>query len=839
MTILPIDSVLPDLIKTMQMNNNAVLVAPPGAGKTTRVPLALLQEDWLGDRRILMLEPRRLAARSAARYMADLLGENVGETVGYRVRMESRVGNGTRIEVITEGVLTRLLQNDPALEDVGLIIFDEFHERSLQSDLGLALCLQSQSVLRDDLRILIMSATIDAEPVAALLRDAPIIVSEGRLFPVETRYVGTIQDGKLEESLVKTILHALEHDTGDILVFLPGAAEIRRLEKRLSQRNLGEHIRIAPLYGSMPLEAQDLAIAPGGPGTRKIVLSTSIAETSLTVEGIRVVIDSGLMRVSRFSPRTGMTRLETTPVSLASADQRRGRAGRLAPGICYRLWTEQEHRRLAPRGIPEILESDLTPLALELAVWGITEPTELAWLDAPPTSSLSQAQQLLQQLGALDRDGRVTPHGKRIAAWGIHPRLAHMIEKAIPLQLGALACELAAIISERDFIRGQNGGGSADLALRVQALRAEIAGRAPEGEIGYALSIDHASLRRISAEAAYLKKGLGIDSAASGDVDAIGYLLAFAFPERIAQAKGERRFLLRNGRGAYLAETQPLSQAAYVVVAEVDDNGRESRIFRAAEVALTDLQRFFADQIEQEVSVVWDRTIQAVRATQRKRLGALVLLEGPLSEIDPDALLAALLEGIKQEGISMLPWSKAVRQLQQRMQFMHLHNPDWPDVSDASLEADLSWLEPYLHKIRSREDLQRLPLANILTSALSYSQGRELEESAPTHIVVPSGSRIMVDYSDPTNPVLAVRLQEMFGLKETPRIAGGRVPLTLHLLSPAHRPVQVTRDLSSFWQHAYFEVKKDLKGRYPKHYWPDDPTAAVPTNRTKPRQSNK
>jgi len=829
--MLPIESVLTQLMSVLCSQTNAVLIAPPGAGKTTRVPLALLEEPWLVKQRILMLEPRRLAARSVAHFMAASLGGKVGETVGYRVKRDTRVGPNTRIEVITEGVLTRLLQADPSLEGVGIVIFDEFHERSLHSDLGLALCLQSQAILRDDLRILVMSATLDAQPVANLLGDAPIITSEGRSFPVETHYFAVPTENHLESALLRIILHALEHHQEDILVFLPGAGEIRRLEQKLLPHTSGKRVRVASLYGNLSAEEQDAAIAPSLPGERKVVLATSIAETSLTVEGIQVVIDSGLMRVSRFSPRTGMTRLETIRVSKSSADQRRGRAGRLGPGFCYRMWSEQQDRLLAASNRPEILDSDLVPLALELAVWGVSDPGELRWLDSPPQASFAQARQLLVQLGALDEDGKVTSHGRRMAELGLHPRMAHLILRAVPLGLGGLACELAAILGERDFIRSDTLAPTADVRLRVEALR-----HCEDFTTGKQFAVDTGIARRVRTEANQLKQALGLHAEMVDDMDACGLLLAFAYPDRIGQHREGRRFLLRNGRGAYVAEQQSFANTSYLVAAELDDTGAESRIFRAAAVAMEDLERHFADQIVQEQIVFWDRSAQAIRARNRQRMGALVLKDIPLPDPDPEETLAALLRGIAEEGLSMLPWTPKARQLQQRLQFMHQLSPDWPDVSDEALTATLSdWLAAYLAGMKSRYDLQRLQLTDILEAQLSWDQRRELDEYAPSHMLVPSGSRIPVDYSDPARPILAVRLQEMFGQKETPRVAKGRVPLTLHLLSPANRPVQVTQDLASFWENTYFEVKKDLKGRYPKHDWPDDPLSAVPTKRVRPK----
>lgn len=839
MSLLPINSVLPELKDALQTCSNAVLVAPPGAGKTTRIPLALLNEPWLSGRRILMLEPRRLAAKAAARFMASSLQEKVGETVGYRVKLDTQVGASTRIEVVTEGILTRMLQSDPALENVGLIIFDEFHERSLHADTGLALCLQSQSLLREDLRILMMSATLDAEPVAKLLDDAPVIVSEGRSFPVETRFWGHSADVRLETSVVRCILHAISNDPGDVLVFLPGEGEIRRVEALLLEQApaASQSVKIAPLYGSLPQEAQDRAIAPGRPDERKIVLATSIAESSLTVEGVRIVIDAGLMRVPRFSPRTGMTRLETIPVSRASADQRRGRAGRTAPGVCYRLWTEQDDRNLEPRSVPEIAEADLAPLALELAQWGVTDPAELCWLDPPPAAAFSQARELLRSLGALDANGSITPHGKSMAVLGLHPRLAHMLLLAVSMQLGSLACELAALLNERDIIRNDGVGKNADIRLRIEALHKAASEERSLETYHEGFRVDKAVCRRILAEANQWKRALKLPlTHAPQDADKSGILLALAYPDRIGQRRPNGRYLLQNGRGAAFSDVQPLAGAPYLVAADLDDHGPESRIHLAAPVELSELEKHMGDQLEEEAWVGWDSTVQAVRARKRLRLGALILKDTQLAQPDPDAALHALLEGISVEGLSMLTWTKAARQLQQRICFMHRVDPAWPDASDEALLSTIEeWLSPHLYNLKSRSDLERLHLAEILEAWLTWDQRKELDTFAPTHIVVPSGSRIPIDYSDPSSPLLAVRLQEMFGLTQTPLIGRGKVPLTLHLLSPAHRPVQVTKDLASFWANAYFEIKKDLKGRYPKHYWPDNPLEAMPTNRTRPR----
>lgn len=843
MNPLPIDRVIPELVDVLRTTNSAVLIAAPGAGKTTRVPLALVDEPWLDGRRILMLTPRRLAARASAGYMASLLGEKVGERVGYRVKRDAKVGPRTRIEVITEGVLTRMLQNDPGLEGVGLIIFDEFHERNLHADLGLALSLQARSLFCEDLRILVMSATLDAKPVAALLGDAPVVVSEGRSFHVETRFLERPMEGRMESEVARVILQALSTETGDVLVFLPGAGEIRKVASLLAEGGLGPEIRLAPLYGALPQEAQDRAIRPGQPGERKVVLATSIAETSLTVEGVRVVIDSGFIRVPRFSPRTGMTRLETTKVSRASADQRRGRAGRLEPGVCYRMWTEQEERMLIAQQTPEIKEADLAPLALELAAWGVTDTDELSWLDAPPKAALTQAYDLLIQLGAMDEQERITQHGRELAELGLHPRLGHMICEADKVGLAHVACELAVLVVERDMMRGRQASQDADLRTRVEMLRMTVQKKQTGRGAEDGWQLDEAACRRIWEEAAHLKRLWSnrenrseAPVCESDELEAIGRLLAFAYPDRIALRRGDGRFLLRNGRGAAFTVEQPLAFEKYVVAAMLDDLGADSRIMLAAGLAETDLERDWASQIKEETSVWWERSSQSVRARVRKRLGALIIREAPAERADAEELRAALLGGIAQEGLEILPWNRHARQLRERLAFMHYLDSGWPDVEDETLLATLDeWLGPHVYGCRKREELSHLSLSSILEAMLGWEQRRELDEWAPTHIIVPSGSRIPVDYSNPEAPILAVRLQELFGLQDTPRIGRGRVPLTLHLLSPAQRPVQVTQDLSSFWQTTYFEVKKDLKGRYPKHYWPDDPLQAMPTNRTRPR----
>ncbi|RKP45856.1 ATP-dependent helicase HrpB [Cohnella endophytica] len=836
MTNLPIDEVLDDLRNAMREGRNAVLVAAPGAGKTTRVPLALLDEPWLAGRKIVMLEPRRLAARSSAAYMARSLGETVGGKVGYRVKLDTKIGPRTRIEVVTEGVLTRMLQSDAALDGVGLVIFDEFHERSLQADLGLALSLQSQDLLRDDLKLLVMSATIEAEPVAGLLGGAPIIRSEGRSFPVETVYRPKPSGVYLDDAVAQAVADALRSHDGDVLVFLPGVGEIRSTEGKLRSR-LGSaadsSVRIHPLYGSMTAEAQDSALAPLPTGMRKVVLATSVAETSLTVEGVTVVIDSGLMRVSRFSPRTGMSRLETVTVSAASADQRRGRAGRLMPGTCYRLWSAEEQSALAPRSAPEIAEADLSALLLELAVWGAQDVSELQWLDAPPAPALQQARELLVQLGALSRDGTaVTAHGKRMALLGKHPRIAHMLLRAQEIGLGDLACELAALLGERDVIRASAGQApNADLRIRLEALR---------GRGAYAHSVESSVRGRLIEEARRTRRELEAltvsgASETAESLDDCGLLLAFAYPDRIGRQRDNGKFLLSGGRGAAFAPGQPLAHESWIVVADVDDAGTDSRIRLAATVSYELLAEHLQEAFAVENHLFWDSESKSVRGRARKKLGAILIEETPLHKPRADSVQQVLFEGIRAEGLGMLPWTKAARQLQERTVFTRHHDVSWPDLSDEALLGTLEhWLDGYVGGMKGRGDLQKLNLKDLLESMLSWDQRRELDKDAPTHWTVPSGSRIPIDYSDIDAPAVSVRLQELFGLPETPRIAGGRVPLTLHLLSPAQRPMQVTRDLASFWSNGYFEVRKDLKGRYPKHYWPDNPLEAEATRRAKP-----
>ncbi|WHZ21423.1 MAG: ATP-dependent helicase HrpB [Nitrospira sp.] len=828
---LPIEEVFPALRGALTAGRSTLLTAQPGAGKTTRVPLALLQEPWLAEQKLVLLEPRRLAARAAAGYMAASLREPVGRTVGYRIRHDTKVGPDTRIEVVTEGILTRMLQQDPSLEGYGLVIFDEFHERSLQADLGLAFARESQRLFRPDLRLLVMSATLDCAAVTRILHDAEIVSCEGRLHPVTTHYLDRPIDGRLEQAVVRSIRQALARDIGSLLVFLPGMAEIRRTERHLREVALGSDILIAPLHGDLPQDEQEQAILPAPSGRRKIVLATSIAETSLTIEGVRVVIDAGLMRVPRFDPRSGLTRLDTIRVTQDAADQRRGRAGRSEPGTCYRLWTEAEQQALLPRRPPEILEADLAPLALDLAEWGVIDERELSWLDPPPTGSLAQARELLRQLGALDEQGTLTAHGRRLAHVTVHPRLAHMIVTAVSLGWGPSACNLAGLLSERDILQGGPGWRNADLRVRVEALqgtRDQLAGA----------TVNRAACDRVRRASEQWRRQLHLASSSDDDHEHLGILLAFAYPDRIAQriTGSDGRYRLSNGRGASFHTVQSLSQDEYLVVAQLDGSGEWARILLAAPASIEAIQQYCAERIHSVDLLEWDERSETVRARRQRRLGQLVLDDRALHDPDQTQVVAALTFGIRRAGLTCLPWTKELQQWRARISFLHRIDPAWPDLSDEALLPDLErWLGPFLTGLTSLAQVRRLDLMPPLDSLLTRPQRQELDRLAPTHLIVPSGSRVRVDYEQGEVPVLAVRLQELFGCRETPLIAGGKVPVMVHLLSPAGRPVQVTKDLASFWCSAYQEVKKELRGRYPRHHWPDDPLAAQPTNRTKRR----
>jgi ATP-dependent helicase HrpB len=845
---LPIDVTLPALREALARSSSAVLQAPPGAGKSTVVPLALLDEPWARDKRILMLEPRRLAARAVAQRMSQTLGEPVGRTVGYRMRMDTRVSRDTRIEVVTEGVLTRMLQNDPALEGIAAVIFDEFHERSLQADLGLALVLDARENLTPDLKVLVMSATLDGEAVARLLNDAPIVTSEGRTFPVESRFSGkgapTLPGPPFgpggpvdspEKITAQLVLRALREETGDVLVFLPGAREIRRVQSLLEAAEPAGSIRILPLFGELAPEDQDAALTPSPGGTRKVVLATNIAETSLTIQGVRVVVDSGLVRRSIFDPSTGMSRLETQRISRASADQRQGRAGRTEPGVSYRAWSEGAHRSLAPFTSPEIVEADLIPLALELASWGTRDPGTLRWLDAPPAAMLASARDVLEKLGALDSDGRITPHGREMASIGVHPRFAHMLLKARAMGRLPLAADLAALLGERDLLRGASGARDADIRTRIEVMRGE---GSPPGIDRFGLQRARRAakdlLRQATAGGANNSTSQNRQSDAYGAED-VGVVLAFAYPDRIGRrrAGADGRFTLANGRGAHFADPQGLAKQEFLVAVDLDDRERDARILLAAPLTRADIEEHMSERLRRRESVEWSSREQAVIARRTVELDAIVLEEKPLPEIPIEAARTAMLVGVRELGIDALPWSRETRDLQARIEFVRklCDPPDasWPAVSDADLaESVETWLTPWLDGITRKEHLARIPLMDVLRSLLTWEQQRELDSLAPTHLQVPSGSQIRIDYLDPSAPAVSVRLQEVFGLDATPRIGGSRTPVTFKLLSPAQRPVQVTRDLASFWRGSYADVRKDMRGRYPKHYWPENPLEARP-----------
>jgi ATP-dependent helicase HrpB len=834
------------LSSALAQHRDAVLQAPTGAGKSTIVPLALLQEPWLKGRKILMLEPRRLAARAVAQRMAATLSEPVGGTVGYRMRLDTRVGRTTRIEVITEGVLTRMLQSDPSLNGVGCVIFDEFHERSLQADLGLALALDARIQLEATFRVLVMSATLDGERVAALLGDAPVVNVPGRSFPVDIRYAGraapllpdSTRAGAVEtpeRQAVIAIRRALDETAGDLLVFLPGGGEIRRVQNLLQQGALPSGVRIQPLYGELAANDQDAALMPSAAGQRKIVLATNIAETSLTIAGITVVIDSGLVRRSRFDPATGMSRLEVQRISRASADQRAGRAGRTAPGICYRLWSEGAHASLAAQTPAEILEADLAPLALDLANWGIDDALRLSWLDAPPAAMLAQARELLQRLEALDAQHRITATGREMAKYPVHPRLAHMLHASRAQQAVSLAAMLAALLSDRDLLRRSGNERDPDIRTRLDLLRRGAS----------AAGIDAAALQRIrrSAEQLAQQAGARIEPLTEHSSELAGSLLALAFPDRIGQRREgvDGRYLLANGRGASFVGASSLARAEFIVAIEVDDKQREARIDLAASISRDELVQTFAAQIETAESVAWDARAAAISARRTRTLGALLLDEQPLIATAPGQMLAAMLAGLRQLGIEALPWDQDTRNFQARAEFVRRlprsNLAGWPASDDASLLATAEdWLAPWLAGCTRREHLARLPLLEALQSRFTHAQRQTLEQLAPRDVAVPSGSRIRIDYLDDNAPCIAVRLQEVFGLAATPRIGGGTVPITLKLLSPAQRPVQITRDLAGFWQSSYFEVRKDMRGRYPKHHWPENPLEAAPTRGARRRR---
>ncbi len=815
--MLPIHEVLPALKAALAARTAAVLVAPPGAGKTTVVPLALMDEAWVEGRRLIVLEPRRLAARAAAARMARTLGEAVGETVGYRVRMDAKVSARTRVEVVTEGVFSRMLLDDAALDGVAAVLFDEFHERSLDADLGLALARDSQGVLREDLRLLVMSATLDGARVAALLGDAPVIESQGRQYPVETVYLGRDPAARQEDQVVRAVRRALTEQPGSLLVFLPGQGEIRRVAERLAEQVRDPATDIAPLYGALDPGEQDRAIAPAPPGRRKVVLATAIAETSLTIDGVRVVIDAGLARVPRYDPARGLTRLETVRVSRAAADQRRGRAGRTEPGVCYRLWDEAETRALPPFARPEILESDLSRLALDLAVWGARDAADLAFLDPPPPGAMAEARLLLARLGALDAEGGLTPHGRAMAELPLAPRLAHMVLAGAAAGAGEAAAQLAVLLGERGL-----GGLDVDLAERRRRLARDGAQRAKDARV----------------MAGRWARAAGGGRASAGEGMSEGQLLAAAFPERLAKARGGAgEFLLANGRGAYVEVTDALAREAWLAVGELGGGETRDRILSAARLDAAEIAIAFAGQIAVEDQVRLDAQGR-VSAMRIRRLGRIVIDERRLEAPDPALIARALADQVRRDGLGVLPWGEAIQRFRARWAFARAQAPDdWPeDLGDeALLTTAADWLEPLLVGRTSLKSLDAGALDGAVRALAPWDRQRQLDQQVPDSWTAPTGTRVTIDYAAEGGPAIEVRVQELFGLDIHPAVLGGRVPLVLSLLSPARRPIQTTRDLPGFWRGSWADVRKEMRGRYPKHPWPDDLVAAAPTMRAKPR----
>ena len=826
-TPLPIDDALPSLLLTLLTHSNAVLVAPPGAGKTTRVPLALLNQSWLKSQKILVLEPRRLAARGAATRMATTINEKLGQTVGMRARLNSHIGPNTRIEVITEGVFTRMILDDPALSGIGAVLFDEFHERSLDADLGLALALDAQSGLREDLRLLVMSATLDGARVAKLMNNAPIIESQGRSFPVETRYLGRNSNIKIEDQIVSAIRTAHRSDSGSILVFLPGATEIHRVE-RILQENPLPNTLIAPLFGAMDQHAQDLAIQPCALNTRKIVLATSIAESSLTIEGVRVVIDSGLSRVPRFESDIGITRLETIRVNRASADQRRGRAGRTESGICYRLWEEASTQSLSAFAEPEIKATDLSGLLLDLTEWGVSDPARLSWLDAPPAPALNEARAELTLIHALDDDGRITPLGKQIRALPLPPRLARMVLEAAAYGEAQHAANIAALIVERGL-----GGDSIDITHKLEHLSRD---RSPRAMDMKKLCSGWAKMAQSCLPSPLVLKRSKTNSPAT--------LLALAYPERIAKSRGNNgQFHLCNGRGAQLDPTDALAKEPFLVIAQMSGKAANTRILLAAPFNEQEMLEIAAARIITTNEISFDVASRSLRARHIQKLGAIMLKNEP--RLVPKSAQTALIlaKGAAHIGLEHLPWTKAHIQWRDRVTFLRSTEPEiWPNVSEAALAPDIeNWLVPHLTDEISLDDISANTLSSALHGLLDYNLSKRLESEAPTHFLAPTGQRHAINYESAgtleknASPVLAIRVQELFGLNTHPSIAKGKLPLTLHLLSPKQKPIQITRDLVGFWRGSWAAVKSDIKGQYPRHSWPDDPASAMPTTRAKPR----
>ncbi|MEA3469514.1 MAG: ATP-dependent helicase HrpB [Thermodesulfobacteriota bacterium] len=822
--LLPIHTILPELQEKIARHQSVILSAEPGSGKTTIVPLALANEPWLQEKKIIMLEPRRLAARMAAKRMSELAGDTIGGLIGYRIRFDKKVSNATQIEVVTEGIFLRMIQNDPELSEVGLVIFDEFHVRSIQSDMALALCTDVLE-LRSSLKIMIMSATMDSVRVSNLLGHAPIITGEGRCFPVKTVYRSRPDNDYLVPRTVKAIHHAIQEHDGSILVFLPGAGEIKAVQNKIEAK-----IQCLALYGDLAQHKQDMVFAPTG--KRRVILATPIAETSLTIEGVSVVIDSGLMKIPRFSSANGLTSLHTVSISKASADQRSGRAGRLGPGICYRLWTKAEQHSKTDFLAPEIIGADLSPLLLEVLQWGVKDPAELTWLDPPRTAQVEQARGLLVRLGAIDSRGGLSKKGKQIASLPLHPRLALMLLYGREHGKATLACRLAALLQNRDLFRRGDKEQSADIEDRLDILRLFDQ---KETALIRAKGADTSQCRRVLREADQYQRLLGIKGRKHDFLEA-GNLLAIAYPDRIAKKKpGSSQHLLASGRGVVLSPHDHLQQADFLVAANVDGGKKQGKIFLAAALSLDEILHEQNHLLVKKERVEWKHS--KVEAVSILSLGSLEIKKEALAEVDPEQIQKCLLKGIQQTGIDCLNWQKKSRELQARIQTAHDLDPkNWPDVSDNYLTENISWIEPYLDSMSSLKQLKKLDLHSILLALLPWKDQQALERLLPTHYQAPSGSKIKLQYTPGESPVLAVRLQEMFGATESPHIYNGKVPLLIHLLSPARRPVQVTADLASFWRNTYPQVKKELAGRYPKHYWPDDPLIAQATARCKPRK---
>jgi ATP-dependent helicase HrpB len=820
-TGLPVTDIISQVKASLNQQNTLIVNAPPGAGKSTVLPLTLLDELWLAGKKILMLEPRRLAAKTIAYRMSDLWGDTVGATIGYRIRFENRITDATRIEVVTEGILTRMIHSDNELKDVGLVIFDEFHERSIHADVAMALCREAQQVLRPDLRIMIMSATLNMPQLTALL-NAPVAVSEGKQYPVEVLYTGGNDERLLPEMTARTVIKATREHDGDALVFLPGEGEIRKCAEILKHEL--RDFAIHPLYGVLPQNEQYKAIVPNKNGKRKIVLATSIAETSLTIEGVKIVVDTGFGRISRFDPKSGLSRLETVQISKDSADQRAGRAGRLSAGVCYRMWTKATHERLAEHRIPEIMEADLASLVLDMSVWGVTDLLQLTWLSPPPKSHILQATETLNQIGVLEK-GKITEHGKQIHQLACHPRIAHMLLMATTLAAKQLTTDIAAILEERDPLPKDSG---IDLNLRIEALR--------RGRANNALGNRFTRIEKV-AESYRRLLGIEVDNG-SVDTYETGLLLAYAYPERIAFARrgNNGQFQLANGKYAVTGHRDELSDEPWLAVAHIDMRDGLGKIFMASPLNPKDLLPMVK---EQEV-ITWDTRKGGLIATKDLRIGSIVLQSKPLPAPSSEHLAEAISNAIRSEGEALLNFDEHMQQLQHRINSLRKWNPEqkWPEVTTAALLADNEWwLGPYLTNIKKPDDLQKINLSQTLLHALDWELQQQLDKLAPSKISVPSGSMIGIQYLPYGEvPILSVRLQEVFGMADTPKINDGQTPLVLHLLSPGFKPVQVTSDLNSFWNNTYFEVKSELKRRYPKHAWPDDPWTEPAVAKGRPRK---